>query len=166
MMQSALFVLEFTNAKPSRILIPKELQSQINRKFSLILELCSRRHILVLTGEEESAGRILVEGSLDLMPFSRGIAHLCKTVNGYETNPVSIPLADNPISAVFGMCAAVRIDFKKLHAGIYRIDFTNRISNACICSIISCKGHIVVSSRLISLSVPFCSMTNFKDSLS
>ena len=111
-MQSALLALESSDAKPLSILIPEKLKPKINSKFSLILELCSRRHILVLTGEEESAGRILVEGSFDLMPFSRGIAHLCKTVNGYETNPVSIPLADNPISAVFGMCAAVRIDFK------------------------------------------------------
>ena len=75
MMQSALLVLESSDTKPLSILLPEKLKPKINGEPPLISELCSRRHIFMLTGEEESASRILVERSLDLMPLSRAPYH-------------------------------------------------------------------------------------------
>ena len=145
MMQSALFVLEFTNAKPSRILIPKELQSQINRKFSLILELRSWRHVLMLTCEQESASAVLVDGCPYLMPVSRGISHMCETVNGDKANPVTVSFSNDPVSTVFGMSPSVCDDFKKLHTGIRCVNFAHGVSDTRICTVVAGKGHIVMS---------------------
>ena len=97
---------------------------------ALIAILCARRHILMLTRQDEPSRSIAIRHCTDMMPLSRCIAYGCKTVQRNKCHPLAVSLADKPIPTVLGMCASIRIDLKELHTRENRIDLTHLIANS------------------------------------